>query len=94
MKTRVSNDSVTPPEKKGNAPVSNQDGKPVEIHHEGQNPNGPFHEMSQTDHRVGDNYKKNHPDFDQPSQVDRKEFNKQKKDYWQGEWDNGRWGKK
>ena len=43
---------------RGNAPVSNKDGKPIEIHHNDQKPLGPFDEMHPSDHRYGENYKK------------------------------------
>ena len=66
----------------GKAPVG-KDGKPVELHHEGQANNGPLKEMTRTDHRVGDNFKKNHPNTGkQPSQVDRTQFRQQRKQYW------------
>jgi len=91
MKNRIPNEQITPPIKRGNAPTSNQDGKPVEIHHEGQNSDGPFQELSRTNHRGGDNYKLNHPNYNKPSEIDRTEFGRQKVDYWKGEWDSGRW---
>ena len=91
MKNKVPDDQISAPSKRGNAPTSKQDGKPIEIHHEGQNPEGPFHEMSRTDHRGGNNYKNNHPNYDKPTQVNRNEFNKMKSDYWKSEWDSGRW---
>ena len=58
IKERISNDELNPPTKRGNAPTSKKDGKPIEIHHDNQNPNGPFYEKTQTDHRLGGNYKK------------------------------------
>lgn len=69
-----------------------EDGYPVELHHRGQQPNSPLDEMTRTDHRLGDNFKKNHPNTGQdPSQIDRKAWRKEQKDYWRNEWDNGRW---
>lgn len=94
MKNRVSNKEVTPPKTRGNAPVSKKDNRPIEIHHEGQNPKGPFSEKHASDHRYGDNYKKNHPDYDKTSKIDRKQFKKDKKEYWENEWDGNRWGDK
>jgi len=44
----------------GRAPTG-PDGKPIELHHRDGTPNGPLDPMSRTDHRGGDNYKKNHP---------------------------------
>lgn len=49
-------------------------GKSVKIHHEGQNPKGPFKEML--------------PNKNKPSQIDRKEFNKAKKECWKKEYEN------
>jgi hypothetical protein len=90
MKTRVPNNEISPPKNRGNAPISNIDHRPIEIHHEGQNPDGPFHEMHPSDHRYGDNYKKNHPNFDGNSKIDRKQFRKDTRKYWEKEWDSGR----
>jgi hypothetical protein len=42
---------LNPPSKKGNAPTFKEDGTSVEIHHVGQNPNGPFKEMHKDNHR-------------------------------------------
>ena len=55
--------------------------EPVEIHHVGQNPNGPFKEMSSQEHRGKGNFKKNHPFLGEPSKIDRNEFNKAKEEY-------------
>ncbi|WP_435248879.1 HNH/ENDO VII family nuclease [Vibrio sp. nBUS_14] len=78
------------PNKKGNAPIGN-DGHPVELHHRNQKPDGPLDEMTRTDHRLGDNFKKNHPNTGQePSQIDRKAWRKEQKDYWKREWDSWR----
>jgi hypothetical protein len=94
MKTRVPDDEITPPIKRGNAPISKKDKRPIEIHHEGQDPNGPFHEMHASDHRYGDNYKKNHPNYNGQSRIDRKQFRKDVRKYWESEWDRGRFNKK
>ena len=91
MQERVSNDQVDPPEKRGCAPTSKEDGKPIEIHHNEQNPNGPFKEMTQTDHRGAGNYKANHPNLGQPSKIDRAAWRRQVREYWNQEWDRGRW---
>jgi RHS repeat-associated protein len=45
---------------KGRAPTG-ADGKPVELHHNDGTPEGGVTPMDRTDHRGGDNYKKNHP---------------------------------
>ncbi len=77
------------PNKRGNAPIG-KDGHPVELHHRNQKPDGPLDEMTRTDHRLGDNFKKNHPNTGQSaSQIDRKAWRKEQKDYWKKEWDSG-----
>jgi hypothetical protein len=38
-----------------------KDGHPVELHDRNQKSNSPPDEMACTDHRLGDNFKKNHP---------------------------------
>lgn len=54
-------------------------------------PDGPIDEMTCTDHRGGDNYKKNHSNTGQEkSNINRKEFKKQQKAHWRKEWDNDR----
>ena len=79
---KIDRSLLNPPSKSGNAPTFKKDGTSVEIHHVGQNSNGPFKEMSKQDHRGIGNFKKNHPNLGQPSQIDRKEFEKAKKEYW------------
>ena len=76
---------------RGNAPISKKDGKPIEIHHNEQNPEGPFYEKTQTDHRLGGNYKKNHPNYSEKFKINRSQWAQQKKKYWENEWDAGRW---
>ena len=84
----------SPPGKRGDAPTGD-DGYPVELHHRGQTPDGPLDEMTRTDHRLGDNYAKNHPNTGQePSKIDRNAWNQERKNYWQQEWDSGRFNKK
>jgi hypothetical protein len=46
--------------KKGRAPTG-PDGHPMELHHTDQTPEGGLEAKSRTDHRLGENYKKNHP---------------------------------
>ncbi len=91
MKERIPNDEIEPPKERGNAPISKKDGKPIEIHHDEQSPNGPFYEKTRTDHRLGRNYKKNHPHYKDKSRINRSNFAQQKKKYWENEWDSGRW---
>ena len=42
-------------------PPTGTDGHPVEIHHAEQDPNGERVMMTRTDHRLGDSFKRNHP---------------------------------
>ncbi|WP_276880496.1 HNH/ENDO VII family nuclease, partial [Bacteroides heparinolyticus] len=83
---KIDRNLLNPPSKPGNAPTFKKDNKAVEIHHEGQNPNGPFKEMSQHDHRGKGNYSKNHPKMVENSKINRVEFNKAKKAYWKNEY--------
>jgi len=88
---KLPNDEIHPPPKRGNAPISKKDDKPIELHHRGQKPDGPVDEMHPSDHRYGKNQKKNHPNTGQkPSAIDRKEFKKWRKKAWEEEWDSGR----
>lgn len=43
--------------------------------------------MHRNDHRGKGNYKKNHPTLNTKSQIDRNEFAKQRRAYWQNEYD-------
>jgi hypothetical protein len=66
----------------GKAPLD-KDGKPVELHHEGQTQNGQLKEMTQEEHRGGDNFKKNHQNTGQePSQINRSEAAKARRQHW------------
>lgn len=81
---------VAPPGKRGNAPIGD-DGHPVELHHDGQAQDSPLDEMTRTEHRGKGNFTKNHPNTgQQPSQIDRVKFNQERREYWQREWDSGR----
>jgi hypothetical protein len=71
-------DEVIPLSQKGNAPISIKDGKPVEIHHVGQCPNGPFEVMHPSDHRYGENFSKNHTNTGQNPYLKLTELNLQK----------------
>jgi RHS repeat-associated protein len=44
----------------GHPPIG-PDGFPIELHHKDRTPSGGLDPMSRTDHRLGDNYKLNHP---------------------------------
>lgn len=91
IKSKVANDEIDPPTERGRAPKSKKDGYSIEIHHDEQNPNGPFKEMTRTDYRLGVNYKKNHPNHTQKSKIDRTQWKYQQRKYWENEWDSGRW---
>jgi RHS repeat-associated protein len=82
---KIPRDELNPPNKPGNAPTFKKDNTPVEIHHEGQNPQGPFREMHWQDHRGKGNDKINHPDKAKPSKVDRRDFRKDTREYWKQE---------
>ena len=86
-KNKIDRGLLNPPTKKGQAPTFKKDGSPVEIHHEGQNPNGSFQEMHKDEHRGKGHDKTNHPNKNKPSKIDRREFNKAKKEYWRKEYE-------
>lgn len=66
----------------GQAPKA-RDGKSVELHHEGQNPEGPVREMTQQEHRGPGKYTENHPRGNKdPSKIDRPEAARQRQEYW------------
>jgi RHS repeat-associated protein len=91
-KDKLPNDALDPPSKKGNAPKSKEDGHPVEIHHDKQNKNGPFSEKTRTGHRGKENYKTNHPFPKKRSEIDRRSFDKEVRQYWTDQWNSGRFG--
>ena len=83
-------DLKAPPPARGRAPIGS-DGHPIEGHHRDQLPDRPKDEMTRKDHRGGDNYKKNHSNTGQePSKIDRKQWNQEREEYWEREWDAGR----
>jgi len=85
---KIARSKLNPPIKKGAAPTFKKDGTSVEIHHDAQNPNGPFKEMHWKEHRGKGNYKKNHPNKKGLTPKERKEFNKARKQYWSDEYYN------
>lgn len=47
--------------------------------------------MTKTDHRLGDNYSLNHTNTGtEDSLIDKKQFARQKRKYWEQEYDSGR----
>ncbi len=88
---KIPNSELIPPTRRGRAPTGS-DGHPVELHHRNQGPDDALDEMTRTDHRLGDNFKKNHPNTGQKrSKIDRQQWRKQQRKYWEDEWDRGRW---
>jgi RHS repeat-associated protein len=84
---KVDRNLLNSPNTHGNAPTFKSDGTPVEIHHEGQGAEGPFKEMHKSDHRLGENYKKNHPSGNKPlTKAERTQFKKDKTQYWKNEY--------
>ena len=87
----IPNSELEPPTKRGNAPTGG-DGKPVELHHRDQTHSGPLDEMSRREHRGPVNYGDNHHNTGQsPSQIDRSQFDRERREYWNQQWDSGRW---
>ncbi|MGA6119343.1 HNH/ENDO VII family nuclease [Sphingobacterium anhuiense] len=85
-KDKIDRDLLNPPKKPGDAPTFKKDGTSAEIHHEGQNPDGPYKEMHKNDHRGGENYRKNHPAGQTPlTKEQRRQFNKDRPQYWKAE---------
>ena len=82
---KIDRNLLDAPTKPGQAPTFKSDNTIVEIHHVGQNPEGPFIEMHKELHRGKGNNKSNHPFLNRPSSIDRKSFNKQKREYWKKE---------
>ena len=74
------------PDKPGKPFKFKKDGSSVEIHHERQSPDGPYKEMHMKEHRGSGNYILHHPNFKNKSNIDRSEFNRQKRDYWEREY--------
>jgi hypothetical protein len=71
-----------PPELK--QPPIGYDGEPVELHHEGQVQDGLIRALTQTDHRIGENFKKNHPNTGKkPSLIDRVLSRSFREGYWE-----------
>lgn len=62
-------------------PPRSADGKPIELHHIGQNPDSPLAELTHEQHHKNGNFKKLHT-FDD-SKIDRGDFNSERVQYWQ-----------
>ncbi|MDE5758696.1 MAG: HNH/ENDO VII family nuclease, partial [Allobaculum sp.] len=61
-------------------PPRSADGKPIELHHIGQNPNSPLAELTYEQHHKNGNFKKLHT-FDD-SKIDRGDFKSERVQYW------------
>ncbi|MEO0685404.1 MAG: HNH/ENDO VII family nuclease, partial [Cyanobacteria bacterium J06649_11] len=85
---KIDRNLLNKPTRRGNAAKFKSDGTSVEIHHEGQNPNGPLREMHWRDHRGAGNDGINHPNKGSASRIDRKQFDKDRRSYWKNEYDN------
>lgn len=84
---KIDRNLLNPPDVHGNAPTFKSDGKPVDIHHEGQKAQGPFHERHPDNHRTNGSYKENHPSGQKPlTKAERTQFKKDKKEYWKKEY--------
>ncbi len=83
---KISRDILNPPAQPGQAPTFKEDGTPVELHHVGQSPTGPYKEMHWREHRGKGNDKANHPDKGEPSNIDRRGFQRQRREYWNNEY--------
>jgi RHS repeat-associated protein len=59
---------------KGQPPIG-RDGKPVELHHQGQNPTGPLDELTSTTHDTV-------PHSNAPSRINRRAFRGERRRYW------------
>lgn len=65
---------------KGKAPLD-KDGNPIELHHIGQKADSPLAELTRDEHRGKGNDSVLH-DKTQNSEIDRKEFSKEKAEHW------------
>ncbi|MBS1947144.1 MAG: hypothetical protein JST47_05210 [Bacteroidetes bacterium] len=83
---KISRDLLNPPANPGDAPTFKEDGTPVELHHVGQSATGPYQELHWKDHRGKGNDKVNHPKKGDPSNIDRKGFQRQRREYWRNEY--------
>lgn len=81
------------PKKRGRAPIGD-DGYPVELHHHGQVQGGIVSEMTASDHRFGENFRKNHANTGQmPSLIDQALSRYQRYRHWAQELDQTRFDK-
>lgn len=62
-------------------PPRDENGRPYELHHIGQNPDSPLAELTHEQHHCNGNFKTLHT-FEESS-IDRLEFNKERRVYWE-----------
>ena len=74
-----------PPAESGLAPYGD-DGFPLELHHGKKG----IEEMTRTDHRLGKNFKKNHPGGKGPNEVDRTAHGIYRKKHWEKRFPKGK----
>jgi len=63
-------------------PPRDDKGDAFELHHIGQDPDGPLAELTYDQHHSNGNFEKLHSNFDE-SKIDRQKFDKEKSEYWQ-----------
>lgn len=79
----------SPPPKPGLAPIGT-DGYPLELHHVDQTAGSDLVEMTRTEHRLGDNFSKNHSNTGKAaSEIPRNEFNKIRNEHWKQRFPGG-----
>ena len=61
-------------------PPRDENGRPYELHHIGQNPDSPLAELTYEQHHCNGNFKVLHT-FDE-STIDRRDFNRERAEYW------------
>lgn len=89
--SRLPNSRLSAAPKGRGSPPKGDDGHSVELHHRDGTMNGAIDEMTRTDHRLGDNYRRNHPNTNtKPSKINRKVFDDHRKAHWRREYDSGR----
>lgn len=63
-------------------PPRDDKGDAFELHHIGQDPDGPLAELTYDQHHSNGNFEKLHSNFEE-SKIDRQKFDKEKSEYWQ-----------
>jgi hypothetical protein len=80
--TKISSEKIASPAPKPDRAPIGVDDKPIELHHEA-GADGPLVEMTREEHRIGKNFRKNHPSgYEKLTGEERKAFDKEKRAYW------------